>query len=488
MSNRYRPQPNVDETLFGNGPNGTGRNTTRRSQTCLPVISSTVISLSELQRIKRESVIKTPMEEAQERAWLLEQKEEREKKSKARKERMKELEKRSEAMAKKSDIEVANIARNEAIRAMASQKVDENSDMVKLLTSLAARASAFTIRDAQLVEKEERERKNDEYTRAMDMEMEIDRLRDLQRREKEEAEKRAKRIEDRKVITEQMEYRKRMKLLAGEAREQENMAMRELAKKYAADDKEASRLRAIEIEKSRKEVLLANEESLRRKREARELEKKEVQDILIYQQLKDAEMLKREQDEAAIENLKKERQAKLLAQQEKAQNNQGKLDEIRARRAQEERERRARKKEKEEFLKRKADLAELTLAREGQARARKAREDAEKKFLEQEYEDCLAFTQKQSVREEQERNERARKNEEHRIKLHAQIAERDADRKRNISDKYSLGSNNKQDAIREEARLSVIRDKMIQDMESKGINPKYLGEMKSVDIRKMLNR
>ena len=487
MSNRYRSQPNVDETLFGNGPNGTGRNT-KRSQTCLPVISSTVISLSELQRIKRESTIKTPIEEAQEKAWLLEQKEEREKKSKARKDRMKELEKKSEAMAKKSDIEVANIARNEAIRAMASQKIDENSDMVKLLTSLAARASAFTIRDAQLVEKEDRERKEDEYTRAMDMEMEIDRLRDLQRREKEESEKRAKRIEDRKVITEQMEYRKRMKLLAGEAREQENMAMRELAKKYSADDKEAARIRAIEIEKSRKEVLLANEESLRRKREARELEKKEVQDILIYQQLKDAEMLKREQDEAAIENLKKERQAKLLAQQEKAQNNQGKLDEIRARRAQEERERRARKKEKEEFMKRKADLAELTVARAGQARARKEREDAEKQFLEQEYADCLAFSQKQSMREEAEKNERTRKNEDHRVKLHAQIAERESGRKRGISDKYSLGSSNKQDAIKEEARLSVIRDKMIQDMEAKGINPKYLGEMKNVDIRKMLNR
>ena len=36
--------------------------------------------------------------------------------------------------------------------------------------------------------------------------------------------------------------------------------------------------------------------------------------------------------------------------------------------------------------------------------------------------------------------------------------------------------------------MSVIRDKMIEDMEAKGINPKYLGEMKNVDIRKMLNR
>ena len=59
---------------------------------------------------------------------------------------------------------------------------------------------------------------------------------------------------------------------------------------------------------------------------------------------------------------------------------------------------------------------------------------------------------------------------------------------RNVSDKYSLGASNKQDLLREEARLSVIRDKLIEDMEAKGVNPKYLGEMKNVDIRKLLNR
>ena len=177
-------------------------------------------------------MIKTAVQEAEDRAYALDLKEQREMKARERKERMKELEKRSMMLAKKSDIEVSNIARAEAIRSMASKKMDENSDMVKLLTSLAARASAFTIRDSQLLEKAQREAQEDEYTRRMDMEMEIDRLRDLQRREKEETEKRCKRIEDRKVITEQMEYRKRMKLLAAEAREQENQQMRQLAKKY----------------------------------------------------------------------------------------------------------------------------------------------------------------------------------------------------------------------------------------------------------------
>ena len=54
---------------------------------------------------------------------------------------------------------------------------------------------------------------------------------------------------------------------------------------------------------------------------------------------------------------------------------------------------------------------------------------------------------------------------------------------RNTVDKYGTGA-----GIKEEARLSVLREKLIADMEHKGVNPKYLGEMKGVDIRKMLNR
>lgn len=81
--------------------------------------------------------------------------------------------------------------------------------------------------------------------------------------------------------------------------------------------------------------------AIQRKQQYKELEKKEVQDILIYQAMKDAEMAKREEEvrvtrtqrhwlistafiqEAAIEKAKKERQAQLLANQERIQSNAG---------------------------------------------------------------------------------------------------------------------------------------------------------------------
>lgn len=48
----------------------------------------------------------------------------------------------------------------------------------------------------------------------------VDRLKELTRRDAEEQAKRRKRVEDRKVITEQIEARQRAKLIQLEAREQ----------------------------------------------------------------------------------------------------------------------------------------------------------------------------------------------------------------------------------------------------------------------------
>ena len=67
--------------------------------------------------------------------------------------------------------------------------------------------------------------------------MEIDRLRDIERRETEERDKLFKRKEDRKVINEQIAERQRVRDLAAEARERENIAMKELMASYAVEDK-----------------------------------------------------------------------------------------------------------------------------------------------------------------------------------------------------------------------------------------------------------
>lgn len=432
------------------------------------------------------------------------------KKSKERKDRMRELEKRAEQLAKKSDVEIAEIARKQAIREMAEKQIDYNNDVVKLLNSMAQRAAAFTIRDQQLEEKHRIESLQKEIDQRKNVEIELDRLKDIQRREEEERYKKVKRVEDRKVIDEQIEARQRARLLSLEAREQENQSMRNLMKRYEDEDRLNAERRQVEIEKSRVEVIRANEDAIRRKKEAKLREKKEMEDILIYQAMKDAELAKREEEEAAVERAKKERQAKLLAQQERAQNNAGKLDELRARRAAEEKERLARQQEKEEAHKRKQEMKELLEARAKQALDKIERQKQLKLQEQDEILNQLAYTKKMDDREAQEQRVKREKVSDFRRTLQEQI--NDIERARSRYPAHSLsphshhltvlfssplcrqrnegdgGPNIREEIIREEQKLKVVRDKMIRDLEAQGVNPKYLSEMRNLDIGKFLRR
>lgn len=386
--------------------------------------SAVVISSTELDRLKASASIKTDAEILAEHASTLKLREDRERKARERKDRMRELEKIAAAKAIKTDSEIEQKAKEDMILELAKEKLDYNNDVVKLLNSMSARAVTFTLRDQQLAEHGRRGEIESEYNRRMDIIMEIDRLKDLTRREEDEKVKKAKRYEDRKVITEQIEYRQKQKILAAEAREQENYAMREVMKKYEEEDEVQRQRHLEEVERSKVEFVRANAEAIARKREFKEQEKKEVQDILIYQAMKDAEMAKREEAEAAIERAKKERQAQLLAQQERVQSNAGKLDELRARRAEEERERRMRQKEREDALKKKNDMKTLVDARIQQARDKSERQAREATQWKDQYAADLQYNKRMQDREDAEIRAKRDKALDHRNQLLALIEER----------------------------------------------------------------
>lgn len=492
MTQRYRTvglRASVDESLFGELSSGVGKTKSPTKTMSAPSLSqSVIITSSELSRIRNDSVFKSEAELAAEKERAMQVKEQKERQARERKERMKHLEQQAILKAKLSDEEVAQQARDQAIREAATAKIDQRSDVVKVLTSMSARAAAFTLREKQLEEKKHREEVEREYDRSMDMIMELDRIKDIQRREEEETAKRLKRYEDRKVITDQMQARQKIKYLAAEQREQENQLMRMTMKKYQDEDADAAARRKIEIEKSRLEVLKANEIAIERKKELKRLEKKEMEDILVYQAEKDAELRRREEEEKALEKTKKERQALLLAQQERAQNNADKLDEIRARRAAEERERRARQKDKEVQAKKKADMDELHISRAAQAADKRQREEVFKQRQAEEFENALAHMAAMAAREAEEQKRKKELANQHRTNLATQIDEAQRLRSTEFQSKMNEGTALRQDTIKEVAKYCVIRDQMVSDLEAKGINPRFLSEMKSVDVERILKR
>eukprot|EP00622_Pseudochattonella_farcimen_P003295 FR738436.1.p1 GENE.FR738436.1~~FR738436.1.p1 ORF type:complete len:106 (+),score=16.14 FR738436.1:39-320(+) len=76
----------------------------------------------------------------------------------------------------------------------------------------------------------------------------------------------------------------------------------------------------------------------------------------------------------------------------------------------------------------------------------------------------------------------------HREALQQQIEASEEFRKRHQGDKFEEGRRLKQEFASERAKLETIRDKMVSDMERKGVNPKYLTEMKAADIAKLQMR
>ena len=71
--------------------------------------------------------------------------------------------------------------------------------------------------------------------------------------------------------------------------------------------------------------------------------------------------------------------------------------------------------------------------------------------------------------------------------LKQQVSLAEERRRQERADKFEEGRKLKQEALAERARLEAIRDHMIKDMEKKGINPRYLGEMRRTDIGRLQN-
>jgi len=253
----------ADESLFGSsGKKPEMAGSLKPHQ--LPT-NAIVVSRSDVARIKERSIVRSVKDEIAEKEAKEAERQSKQQAAKLRKERMLKLEEDAKKKAKKSDLEVEKAARHDAIRQMADKELDENLDLVKLLNTLGARAAAFTIRDEQLKEKGKREGKDKEYDLRMDKLMEIDRLRDLQKREIDDDTRRSKRIEDRQVIIEQIAAREKQKLLAEESREQENQAMLALIHKYKEEDVESQAKRSEEVRRTRVEVLSANKAAIERK-------------------------------------------------------------------------------------------------------------------------------------------------------------------------------------------------------------------------------
>ena len=451
-------------------------------------VNTASISLNELQRIKKSA--SAPL--AHRQTNTNESGESKPKPSqsdvaKARKERMKQLDLKEMEEQKRMG-SLCDNAKLDRIRKQAQEKIDDSEDIVKLLKTCSERAMTFQIRDQQLKDKAELDKKEQDYEERMILAMEIDRLKEIETRETEEARKVQKMINDRKIIEDQIEERHQARLLLEEARDQENREMLEQIKMYQAQDEEKARIRRENAAKARMDIIRANEEDIAQKREMKMLEKKEDEMMVAFQMKQDERLRQREAEEAEAEQRKREIQKKLLDEHVRTMDRQSDLDELRARRAMEDAERKYRQKKLAEAQKKKRDMDTLDMARRQQQQEKLEQQQLESEMKREEYENAIRHSHAMAERERAEAEYVSQKNEELIKNLQEQIKDNSIRRKALEKDKYQEGSMIKQQLAEERAKLEAIRDKMVNDMRKKGIDERYFGEMTSLDINKYLAR
>ena len=485
--------PAVDESLFGESEKTIRRTSRQAAEEKKGKVvdlsaASVVISENQLRQIQSSSIIKTEHMIHAEKMERERVKAEKEHVARARRDKMIALNSHAKKNVRKSDIEVAAASKAAQLRLMGESQRDRDSDVVKLLQSFASRATAFSVRDAQLGDREERLAQNREYDRRMDTVMEVDRLNDLRQRESKEQTKAKARLDDSSVLMQQIAARQRARMLAEDAKEQEAISIKAQMQRYKDQEAEEARVRAIELDKSRKEVMIANEASIANRLLAREGEKKEIADILLYQAEQDAKMAAREEEEAALVKLKSDQQKKLLALQEKSQNKAAEADELRARRAMEHKERIARKEERDKALKIRSETNKLLTEREKQTVAKTKQREYEKARDMYEWQQSIEYTNKNASRDADERAAKHTANYRHRDMLSEQIKSDEARKVAARGDELDAGHKFRQALISDEAKFSTIRDQMVADLIRKGVNPKYVSDMQKLDVGKILRR
>jgi len=409
-------------------------------------------------------------------------------KSRARKAKMARLGEEAKRKAPKSDVQLLAEAETSALLKMAELQRDEELDSVKLLQTLGARAAAFTIRHQQLKERDERLENEKIYDQRCNTLMEIERLKGLQAVEKEAKIKRAKRYADKEVLMQQIAAREEERLKRQKAVEQEAKEEMQRQEKVAEEEQ----LRAIRIQHRKKaaqlEVMKTNEMARLLKQQQKEKEQEEEQKIIDYQIMMNEKQADREAQKQADAEAKELRCAELRKMQERSNDKQSALDELRAKRAAEANERKAREAEQRTAEKKRVAIAEMHRAYKSQHQFDLIQKAKELKSQQEEYTRiCRANADSKELILVEEKRKASLRLENRNIVLQ-QIATKNKFRSQSNDWKRKEGAAIKKGYFDERNKLESIRSTMVQDLQTAGVDTRYLAEMKRADMVKLQMR
>eukprot|EP00055_Hartaetosiga_balthica_P015136 m.87558 g.87558 ORF g.87558 m.87558 type:complete len:544 (-) comp8790_c1_seq5:1883-3514(-) len=432
------------------------------------------ISYDEYMRLKNSAKVKTKEEINAERLQRQEEASRLAEESAMRKQQMQRLEEERSHREPMSDLDIEAKERNEHLLHYARQQMEEDEEEIKQLNELILQAKIYSIRDAQLAEKEAIRREEEEEERRLDEMMEIERVRALKAQEEKELALRTVRKQRAELIKDQLVEREEQRVIEEEMREQETQAMLNQMKEMEEEDR-------IKAQKKREEGLLVMEEVARVNEAAQRIKKQRELELIeedhrLAEYLKEKQVREEEYEQEKIEEKKRRDRefAALLSMQEQAMDKVAEKQGRDARRQQEAVERKRRQRDLEEARAREESNQALMAAREEQIRA-KERFIALQAHEEREQFESIVQSQKEEVErlrreEEEDRARRLR----HNAAVRTQIEKKEVEQRNEREQFFEEGRKLKAEADARRQRLDEIKQRKLAQLKAAGVDTKYL--------------
>jgi len=400
-------------------------------------------------------------------------------KAKQRIQSMRKLERKKKERVIKTDEEIEKEAEQMRARKALQSRKDHNHEAVRAMSSMVAVAHCGVGRDDMIRRKQEnlkREKEEEAYWHSAMMKEKESAIKAQQQKT---LKLHQETMDGAKVIRKQIKENEYKRIIAQEKVAEEGEKVLEMIRKRKEEQRRKIFKEADQRKRMAAEIIEANKAAAELKRLAKEREIQEDMKIAEYIKQKDAREEEIEKQKEADRVGREYESARLRAQQERASDNRGQLDELRARRAFEQKEREWRASTLKKAAEKQKRIEELKQSRELQMRvkqSRLAREiEAQKEEFQNTVEDLRKFESERNVATAQAKREKETLcqdlQEQMRKKLETTVKEKNTEIEQiQLERRIQL------------QKLQQIKQEKIEEMVRMGIPEKYMSDLKNYKV------
>ncbi|MCO5559411.1 hypothetical protein L7F22_013010 [Adiantum nelumboides] len=359
----------------------------------------------------------------------------------------------------------------------AHKKWEDEIDQVKKMNSMVLYAKTATARDGQKHEKIDKLEEEKNYNEKMHGIMMMKAQKEEELEQAREANRAKARLDGAQTLREQIAEAEEQRRIAEEMKELEGKRMLQEIERQRLEDLRAAQKKYVAGQQLYAEIMKFNEDQIQHKKHLAELEKEETEKINLYVYMKDLKEQQYQEELNRQRRFKEMETARLRAMQEKAQDKQAQLDELRAQRVQEALEREWRMKEKAETERLKRMNEEIAKAREDQKLLKMKRLADQAKHEQAEFYRVIR-EQQEAVRLLKEEEDKVRiRNHQNRDEILRQIQKHKEERERERKAELEYGEKIR---LRSKAELEIlesIKQRKLKELQKEGVPEKYQAEL-----------